>query len=262
MSIPKYIHAFCYIFLLFVLLPFVHCGPSERRTDPDIPTPEDLQQGTDNPRSVSDNPENWNVRVTMESAVIERHRLQEAGVNWRVSGGSVSAGGSPLTQNDLRVGVARLDVDVSVLFKQSNRTTRSSSRQVITTLNKHPAELRLQEVSRQLLPGSILIYGPQGTEVLTRYSEQITGVNLRVLPEIIERGPELRLQIIPSLARPGGQSITLHELETTVRVQSGQSVLLAATNQKTRTIGSTLFSARDIRSSEEVAWVVTPRILK
>lgn len=255
---------FCTLFVLLLCFT-AGCIPAEHDRSPSRPTgPEELREQTRRSSSRSNNPEHWHVRVTLTSAELDKKTVREAGVNWSISDDHVqrSGGSPPLTSNGLRVGVSGEDVSLSMFAGRSSRTTRRSTSQFVTTLNHQPAMLRLRKREVRERPGQVVIYDHGGRTVLNRYTTRITGFSLRVKPDIVESGPYVRLTLTPVIARPKKRGVEVRELQTTVRVRSGQSVLLASSESTRNTIGRTLFSERSTRSRDNFAWIVTPEIVK
>jgi hypothetical protein len=251
------------IILLILSVLLLHgCTSPEREHRSRVKDPSDLREQTEGNTARSQNPEHWNIRIRMESAELDQTTIRRAGIDWNVTSGNVRVGGStPLQANGLRIGVTSPNVNASAVFGRSSSTVRQSSSMLLTTLNNHPATLSLRTIEPNQLSGQIVIYGHGGTTVLNRYDTRITGVELRVKPEVIDNGPYLRLHLIPILARSGQHAVEIRELRTTVRVRSGQSVLLSSADQQRSTFGTTLFSSGQMQRSESFAWIVTPEIM-
>ncbi len=188
-------------------------------------------------------------------------RQHSHAINWELQSKNVRVEGGKkvLPNNGLRVGISTKNVSAELRIQEQTRRTRRFNSSTLTVLNGHSAMLQLQRQEPQQI--RINVYGPRGGTVVDTYHLRVTGMALRIRPEIIDRGPAMDLHITPVLARPSGNGVVIDRLQTRIRVRDGHSILLGGTSGSSSSFGSTLFSAAGSRKSRDSVWIVTPKIL-
>ncbi len=209
-----------------------------------------------------EDPTYWNVRIRLRMIDRVRKKHQSGSINWSVGGLQTQAGGGTanLSDNGVRIGVLGKNASLEVEGRSDRNTIHRRRSLQITVMNGTTGMLRLTKMRSE--PINIKIYGSGGRRVVQRYNVKSTGMYLRVRPEILDEGPEMKITLEPMIARDGKNAVEVSELRTTVHVRNGQRIVLKKTSSRSEKLGNSLFSARSASERRNTLWILEPEILK